>query len=933
MGRMVLGRAAEQARIDALLEHARSGVSGTLIVSGEPGIGKSALLSYAADKCLDMTMLSATGVKAESELAFSGLAELLHPILDLIDEIPKPQAAALASALAFGPPVMSDPFAVSAATLSLIAAAAENSPLLAAVDDAHWLDAASRGALAFAVRRLHADRVVFIFVIREGEKTDLQFADLPRMTLQGVGFETCRELLARGAGSPVAARVAQRIWEETQGNPLAILETPRLLTAAQLLGTEPLPELLPAGPGIQMSFERRVATLPKRTQMALLVAAASQSGSIKEMARAYAGSEVALVDLDSAEAAGLISNDGLRIQFRHPLVRAAVYQAAAPADRRAAHRALASSADFDGSPSERAWHLAAAAQGEDEEVAAALEAVANDARRRSGPAAAWRAFERAARLTPDPEQRARRLHEAGSDAYVAGQSERSRALLDEAHVLAREMSLRADIEHTRGRIEMWTRSPAAARKILLKAAEQIEAHDPAKATLMLVDAATTTTQEVDPDESMVQQSLRVSQRAYELGCQVGGITQAAAEGAYGKALVILGQNADGHRLLLRSLEAIDARESPWLAIQLIQYAHAFLYFEEFDRMRAPLERLIAEARESSAPGALPYALGHLSELDFRTGRWSAAHTEAAEAVELATELGHKFSLIYALACLSWIEAARGLEADCKAHVARLWDVSEHARDAVGGYVARITGLLDLGMGRNEEAVKHLLPVVKALARLGLVTPYLFQEGPDLIEAYVHTGQRSEAQAALMVLQEQAAAAPGLWPRAAAARSRGLLEDDFQPAFEEAMSLHARTDMPFERARTELCYGERLRRARRRAEARDQLHAALETFERLGAEPWADRARNELRATGETVHRDRSASDELTLQELQVALKVSEGATNREAAAALFLSPKTIEAHLSRIYGKLGIRSRTELAHRFAQDSSGTPAGATPTSRR
>ena len=211
MGRMFLGRDAEQARIDALLEHARSGVSGTLIVSGEPGIGKSALLSYAADKALDMTVLSATGVKAESELAFSGLAELLHPILERIDEIPKPQAAALASALALVPPVMSDPFAVSAATLSLIAAAAENGALLAAVDDAHWLDAASRGALVFAARRLHADRVAFIFVIREGEKTDLQFADFPRMTLQGIGFEMCRELLARGAGSPVAARVAQRI--------------------------------------------------------------------------------------------------------------------------------------------------------------------------------------------------------------------------------------------------------------------------------------------------------------------------------------------------------------------------------------------------------------------------------------------------------------------------------------------------------------------------------------------------------------------------------------------------------------------------------------------------------------------------------------------------------------------------------------------------
>src|SRR5713101_950462 len=933
---MFLGRAADRARIDALLDHARSGVSGMVIVSGEPGIGKSALLSYAVDAAVDMTILSTTGIKAESELPFSGLAELLHPILDQIGEIPPPQAAALAGALAIGPPVMSDPFAVSAATLSLIAIAAESRPVFVAVDDAHWLDAASRDALIFAVRRLHADRVAVTFVIREGDKTDLQLADFPRMTMQGLSFEASRDLLAQSAGSPVPTRVAERIWQATQGNPLAILEIPHLLTAAQLLGTEPLPELLPAGPGIQTSFERRVAALRKRTQAALLVAAVSQSGSINELARACASCELALADLDPAEVAGLISNDGLKIQFRHPLMRAVVYQRATPANRREAHRALAGSVDANGSPSERAWHLAAAAQGEDEEVAAALEAAANDARRRSGPAAAWRAFERAARLTPDPEQRAHRLHEAGKDAYAAGESVLSGKLLLEALQLAKEAGLRADIELSRGRIEMWTRSPAAARKILTAAADLIEAQDPAKATLMLIDAATTTMQEGDAETGfggLISLALTVSKRAYEVGRRVGGASEAAAGGTYAKALTGAGGRAEAHRLLLRSLEAIDEKESLWQAAQLIQCAAMFLYFEEFDRMRIPLERLIAAAREASAPGALPYALGHLAELDFRSGRWAAAQSGASEAVELAAQFGHTFSLMYALACLSWVEAARGKADECRAHIGRLWNVSEFARTAIAAYVGRILGLLELGLGRNEEAIKHLQPVAEGLVQAGLMAPALFQETPDLIEAYVHTGRRAEAESWLLTLQKQAEAGPGTWAVAAASRCRGLIEEDFQSAFEEALRLHARTDMPFERARTELCYGERLRRARRRAEARDQLHAALATFEHLGAEAWADRARNELRATGETVRRDRSASDELTLQELHVALKVAEGATNREAAAAMFLSPKTIEAHLSRIYSKLGIRSRTELAHRLAHESSATPTAVTPTSRR
>ena len=932
---MLLGRGEEQARLQVLLEHARSGVSGALILRGEPGIGKSALLRNAAAQADGMTVLSATGMEAESELPYSGLSDLLLPVLELLPEIPSPQAEALAAALAIGPPMAPDPFAVCAATLSLLAVAAERRPVLVIVDDAHWLDAGSGEAVLFAVRRLHADRLAMLFGVREAESVEFRPEGVPELVLQGIGADASRELIAQSAATPVSTTVADRVHAATNGNPLALIETVQVLSAGQLAGTEPLQEPLPTGPGIKQSFERRVARLPEETRKALLLVAASESGSIDQIRRAGPGFATSLAALEPAEVAGLTWNDGLTIQFRHPLMRAAVYHGSTAPDRRLAHAALASTLTDPKSLVARAWHLAAAAQGEDEDVAAALERAGDEARRRSGLAAASRAFERAARLTPDRERRSTRLHEAGTDAYVGGESQRGIALLDEALELASGIPLRAAIAHSRARAEMWTGSPAKARRILLAAVEQIEATDPTSATLMLVDAATTAIQEGDVEadfRATVTEALRVAEQAYRVGLRVGGQPEAAAAGAYGKALLAFrrpneAHREEAHRLLLQSLDAIDERESLQLAVQLINSAASFLYYEEFDRMRGPLDRLIAAARAASAPGALPYALGHRSELDFRTGRWPQAYADAAEAVTLATELGHMFSLIYALACLAWIEAARGMEADCRAHITRLAGVSPHAKTIVGGYSARILGLLDLGFGRNEEAIKYLEPLSSLLRSTALLAaPFIFQETPDLIEAYVHTGRRADAEAALAAFDDQAKASVGSWARAAAERCRGLLEEDFEPAFNAALELHGRTTMPFEQARTELCYGERLRRAKQRREARDHLHRALDAFETIGANPWADRARNELRATGETIRREPAAIDELTLQELQVALRVAEGATNREAAAALFISPKTVEAHLSRIYGKLGLRSRTELAHRLA--SKGSPALAT-----
>ncbi len=920
---MLLGRGAEQARIDALLAQARDGTSGALVIRGEPGIGKSALLRYAVGQCNDMTVLWATGMEAESELAFAGLSELLHPVLGLLGEIPSPQAEALAGALALGPPGAQDRFTISVATLSLLAAAAEQRPVLAVVDDAHWLDAPSRDALLFATRRLQADQAVLLFAARVGEPVVFEAPAIPELVLGGIDQESCNALLMGSGGVEVSPEVAGAILEATRGNPLAILEAPRVLTRAQLSGREPLNEPLPVGAGVQRSFARRVARLPEQTRRALLVAAASQSRSIDEVRRACEVLGIDYAALEPAERDGLIENDGVRIQFGHPLMRAAVYHRAAAPDRRAVHCALASALAGEPFTGQRAWHLAAAAEGADEQVAAVLEEAGREARERSGYASAASMFEKAARLTPDPEHRARRLLEAGVDAHAAGDWAKALDLLGEALSSALGATLRADIQHAQGRVEMWTRSAAAARRILVAAANSIEPHDAARAAMILVDAATTCYMADEPERGVLRSALDISQRAYVLGLRVGGGTEAAACGLLGKTLILLGRIDEGYPLLDRCHQAIEESDSVWLTLQLIQCVIVFIWLEEFNRARRPLERLIARSRSTSAPAALLFPLCNLSEIDFREGHWREAYAGAAEAAQLSEQLGQTTTLVYALVCLACVEAAMGLQHDCRRHATAALDITGWRRTTITGYALATLGLLELGLGHNHDAIRHLAQLSDLWDREGAVEEAVFQFAPNLIEAYTRVGARTEAEVALTAFRARATGAKGTWTRATESRCRGLVEElDFDGHFLNALRLHGDTSMPFERARTELCYGERLRRAKRRAEARERLSSALEAFERLGAEPWAERARGELRATGLTARkRDRSGAEQLTMQELQVALKVATGATNREVAAELFLSPKTIEAHLGRVYGKLGLRSRTELAHHFRHETS------------
>jgi DNA-binding CsgD family transcriptional regulator len=915
---VLLGREPERLRLDSLLDEARAGRSAALVLSGEAGIGKSALLDDAVERAEGFRVLRARGFESESELAFSGLADLLQPVLGLLDSIPPPQAAALAGALSLGPPGQGDRFAVCAATLSLLAAAAEDDTrLLVVLDDAQWLDASSVQAVLFASRRLYAEGVAVLVAARPGDSTLIDRAGLPVLELSGLDRETASALIRESAGGrPVASDVAARLAADAGGNPLALVEIPRLLNAAQLAGDEPLPAELPAAPSVERAFGRQLDALTDETRTALVVAAASESGDLGEIALALAALGGNLAAFDAAEHAKLVVVDHDRLRFRHPLLRAAVYRSASAALQRAVHEALAAGGAVD----RRAWHLAAAASERSEEAALALEEAALDARQKGGVAESSSAFERAAELSVDDAARARRLREAAGDARLAGRVDRAIQLLGRALDCTTDPLARSRIQHLRGVIEMWDGSAAAAHDLLVAEAARIESLDRDRASSMLTAAAWAGFMAGHLDIG-----LETARRAHELATGGKPEIETTAGAVLGIGLLLVGESKSALPLLAEYHEQLlDDRGAGALSHQLIRPAgQVLMWFERYDEARDTLTRTIDTARARSALGPLPYALATLAEVDYRTGRWAAAYAGASEAVRIAEDTGQTSLLSYGLVCLAQVEAAQGREDDCRAHAARAIELAEVRAGAAVAYAQAALGLLELGLGHPDAAEQHLLQLARTTGERGLREPGVIQWVPDLVEAQVRAGRPEEAAEMLAEFESAARDADRAWARAASARCRGLLapEAEFESVFAEALELHAATPTPFERARTELCLGERLRRARRRADARAPLRSALETFEQLGAGPWAERARHELAATGETVRpRDAVAADGLTSTELQVALLVGKGATNKEAGAALFLSPKTIETHLGRVYRKLSVRSRTELAHVLARDA-------------
>jgi len=909
---MLVGRDPEQLAVRRAMADARTGRSAVLGLVGEAGIGKSALLADAGEHAEGMRILRARGIESEADVPFAGLLELLRPALGALPGVPAPQAAALQGALALRPGGTRDRFAVGAGTLSLLAAYAEQSPVLVLIDDAHWLDAPSAEAILFAIRRLLADAVAVLIAVRDGHASLLDLAGLPIHRVTGLDRQATRELLTQAAGHAPSEDVARRLYAATAGNPLALLEVAPV--AAGVVASE-IDVPVPVSRRITEAFLDRSAPLPSRTRRALTLSAASHDGEPAVIARAAAALGLDLADLGPAEAAGLVSlRDGV-VEFRHPLARAASYGDAPAAQRREMHRALAGALP-DRDADRRAWHLASAATGPDEAVSAALQQAAERALRRSAYATSSAGFERAARLAEDDGLADQLLYASADAAWRAGAGERTEALLHELRARRPPGPLAACVMHLRGQM-LADRGPVMEGHATLVAAAELaaQAGEPELGALILADAAhacfyggAATTMAATTRQALALLPAQPSPRAAYV-CRT----------AHGLALVMVGEGDLGAETIRDA--AVILACAPELARDpsLLQWTVlGALWLREAGADQV-IERAVTEGRRQAAGGQLGHLLDLASRHHATADRWTAAAAGFHEAIELARDTGSGTNLAAALAGLCWLEARQGKDQECRAHAReaqRLADALGVATHHVWTFAALAD--LELGAGHLQAALEHLREQQAMLDRLGIDDVDL-SPIPELVETLVRLGDRAQADSLTGPYLAAAITKGQPWSGARAARCAGLLaaDDALDPPFAQALALHAQTPDVFERARTQLAYGARLRRARRRIDARAQLRAALETFETLGAIPWVEQASAELAASGETARRrDVSTLDQLTARELQVALLLSRGLTTRVAAGQLFLSPKTVEYHLRHVYQKLGIRSRTELAALF-----------------
>jgi ATP/maltotriose-dependent transcriptional regulator MalT len=906
---LLYGRDPERSIIGGLLEGARESRSGVLVIRGEAGVGKSALLEDARERASDMRVLACTGVEAESALPFAASHQLLRPVLRYLEKVPRPQADALRGALGLAAGRGVDRFLVSLAVLSLLAEAAEQRPLLCLVDDAHWLDDASADALVFVARRLEAEGIVLLFAAREGEVREFDAPELAELRLAGLDADAAAALLDRHPGIALLPETRARLFEATGGHPLALLELPSTLSEGQLAGGEPLFAPLPVSARLERAFLARVRALPEETQTLLLVAATDDTGELSTVLRAAALLDVGAEALDAAEAAQLVTlSDGL-LELRHPLVRSAIYQGATLSKRQAAHRALASVLEGDVEADRRAWHRAAASVGPDPAVVEELEKAAVRARRRSGFVAASLAYERAAALTPDESERVRLLTAAAENAWFGGRLERTRMLLERARPLASEPLQRADIDRYLGLVELTGGVPAEACRLLVRSAAAVASVDGERA-LQLLNLASVAAFYADD----VAASVAIAELAREVAVEDTPFARALVELLVGLGARYAGDlpRAAASLRSARSLEAeleSDALDAPRVA--LLFGGRAAMYLGDDEAARRSVQLAAAQMRAEGALGLLTPILPRLVHAEMWAGRWPAASASAREGLRLAREIGQFDLVAYQLVLLALIAAHRGQEDECRSLAAQAHELAAARRFTLVASLANwALALLELELGRTQEAFLRAREISTTPAVLSMA-------GLDWIEAAVRAGEVATAHERLAYYEPWAERAGAAWARAVALHGRALLADEDEESerlFQAALDMHAQAARPFDRARTELAFGEFLRRARRAREAREHLRAALDGFEALGAELWAERARVELRASGQTARRRvADTRDQLTEQELQIAHFVAQGLSNREVAAQLFLSPRTIAAHLRNIFRKLGISSRTELA--------------------
>ena len=866
------------------------------MISGVAGSGKSTLLADAAAAAADMTVLRTQGVESESPLAFAALQRLLWPLRRGVGGLPAPQRAALQAA--FGEVEgEGDRFLAFLGTLSLLADAAEERPVLAIADDAHWLDEASAAALLFVARRLQAERVALLFAARDGDASGFDAGELPRLTLGGLSSEAAGQLLRSQASGDVDAAVRDQLVAATGGNPLALGELAEALSGDQLSGRAPLPEQLPLTGGVERGFLDRYRRLPEAAQRFLLVAAADDTARlpvVRDAAdRLGAGDDA----LDAVEQAGLLRVDGDVLTLYHPLVRSAVYRAATSAQRRAAHRALADSVDSDAD--RRAWHLAAASDRPDDDVAGALDAVAGRATARGGHEAAAAAWSRAAELTADPTVRARRLGAAAHAAWHAAQPARARALADAARPDAADPLLRADLDRLRARVDWNVGSPLVGHRILLQAARDVARFDVERARAMTMLAAAVVTFAGEGAEDMSEQAATLG----DVTTATSGSARSYARLLAGFVHIRNGRFAEAAAQFRPALANCDPREDTDLRANL---GIAAIHLGDNQVIRTHHTRLLTDARESGALVLIVYALTRRAFGDVAAGDWAALAADAAEALDLAGSSGQPALTRFPHGWLALLAALRDQRAQLAGHLRAI-----AALPSVG-----VTGPVVDDLARWARALTAETPTATLHHLEQMATPMTRLAALDRIDAAARAERADLARDWSAELDRFGAAVESGWARAVAAYGRALLSDDAHAGeqFEHAIQYADTAARRFDRARIHLGYGEYLRRARRRVDARAHLRTALEVFEDLGATRWATRATQELRGSGETARRrDVTTATQLTAQERQVAALVRQGLSNRDAAAQLYLSPRTVDFHLRNMFSKLGLSSRAELA--------------------
>ncbi len=901
----LLGRRREREVLDRLLEGARRGDGGVLVVHGEPGVGKTALLEYAAGGAEGFRVVRTTGVEGEMELAYAALQQMCSPILELAERLPEPQRVALAVAFGESGGEAPNPFFVGLAVLGLLSEAALDRPILCIVDDAQWLDRASARELGFVARRLLAERIALVFAAREVRDA---LAGFPEVRVEPLGNRDARTLLESVLPGPLDEPVLERIVVETHGNPLALLELPRGLTAAELAGGFGLPAALPLSDRIEESFARRLARLPRDARRLLLVAAADPTGDLALVWRAAERLGISESAANTVESEGMVAL-GAGGAFRHPLVRSAVYRAARPAERSEVHRALAEATDPVIDPDRRAWHRAQAATLPDEDVAEELERSAARAQARGGFAAAAAFLERALQLTPDPARRGGRALAAARTTFRAGALDDSLRLLAIAQASVQSDIERARAELLRAQVAFASTRGSDAPSLLLQAARRLDPLDPVLARetyLEAMSAAMFAGRFAEPGGSVIDvaRAAKAAPPPHEPrppDLLLDGLVTLFTEGYEAAVPIMRRAEVAFDRSNLAASEQLRWK---WLATV------ASVHLWDDARWQELSERHVQLARETGALGELPLALTQRVYSSLFAGDLASAASLVGE-IRAATEA---IGANHAPFAEVGLVAMRGNEAEA-------WPLLERNRtevtrrgEGIGAAVLDYAeAVLFNGLARYEEARAAALRVTEDPEELGPVNWGMV----ELIEAAVRAGTPEMAADTYRRLVEITRATGTDWALGVASRSGALLANgsEAEELYLEAIDRLGRTRIAVDLARAHLLYGEWLRRERRRMDARVQLRAAFDLFTRFGMEAFAERARIELKATGERARkRNVDALDQLTPQEAQISRLAAEGQTNREIAAQLFISPSTVEYHLRKAFRKLDVRSRTQLAN-------------------